>query len=86
VAVEARNYREFGMHLKDFLHEFAQAKERRLPLAAMFEKEPPRLAERFEEGNICDAFLAGTADYLSRVNGLHTPGWALHESPRLVNC
>ena len=79
VAAESRAYREFGRHLKDFLHEFAQARERGLPLGPMLAAEPTRLAGRFEQGIICDAFVAGTADYLSRVNGLQTPLWALQE-------
>src|ERR1051326_6244592 len=28
---------------------------------------------------ICDAFLAATTDYLSRVNHVQTPAWALKE-------
>ncbi len=45
-------------------------------------REPPRIANRFQEGNVCDAFLAATADYLSRVNHIPTPAWALN--PDLV--
>jgi hypothetical protein len=37
------------------------------------------MIHRFPEGKICDAFLAATADYLSRVNGVPTPAWALNE-------
>lgn len=64
--------------MKDFLHEFALAKQRQLPLLSLLEAEPPLLASRFEEGKICDAFLAGTADYLARSNGIQTPLWALN--------
>ncbi len=79
VAVESVTYEDFGYNLKDFLHEFAKAGERHRPLDPMLAEEPPRLAERFREGKICDAFLAATADYLSRVNHIPTPAWALAE-------
>jgi hypothetical protein len=79
VAKESRTYTEFGYNLKDFLHEFALAKRRQLPLEPFLVGEPPRLAGRFEQGKICDAFLAATADYLARANRIQTPAWALKE-------
>jgi hypothetical protein len=79
VASESTSYSEFGLNLKDFLHEFHFARRQRRPLDAMFVEIPPRLASRFPEGKICDAFLAATADHLSRVNGLPSPAWALNQ-------
>ena len=80
VAAETRTYPEFGRHLKDFLHEFALARKRGLPLEPLLSAEPRLLARQFEEGRICDAFVAATADYLSRVNGIQTPTWSLEET------
>jgi hypothetical protein len=80
VAQESSAYSDFGLNLKDFLHEFYLTRQRQRPLAAMFAEAPPRLADRFPEGKICDSFLAATADHLSRVNGLPTPSWALAEN------
>jgi hypothetical protein len=79
VAAESESYGDFGYNLKDFLHEFARAGARNLPLERMLAEEPPRLAGRFPEGKVCDAFLAATADYFSRENRLPTPAWALKE-------
>ena len=79
VAAETQTYRDFGAHLKDFLHEFEFARQRKHPVRPMLAKQPPRLAACFAEGNICDAFLAATSDYLSRINGLPTPEWALQD-------
>jgi hypothetical protein len=79
VAAESASYPDFGMNLKDFLHEYYRARRENHPLEPMFIDPAPRLAGLFPEGNICDAFLAATADHLSRVNGLHTPLWALKE-------
>jgi hypothetical protein len=78
VAAESPNYSDFGYNLKDFLHEFALAKQRQMHLLPLLEAEPPLLASRFEEGKICDAFLAGTADFLARSNRIQTPLWALN--------
>ena len=78
VAVETRTYQEFGYNLRDFLHEFADAQKRQLSLGQLLAEEPPRLADQFEEGKICDAFLAATADYLSRISHIPSPSWALN--------
>jgi hypothetical protein len=79
VAIESAAYAEFGRHLKDFLHEFAFATKRGLALEPLLLEEPPRLAGRFDQGKVCDAFLAATADYLARVNAIQTPAWALEQ-------
>ena len=79
VAAETETYADFGAHLKDFLHEFDFARQGGRPLHPFLAEKPPRLAARFPQGNICDAFLAATADYLSRSHGLTTPKWALDE-------
>ena len=79
VATESDTYEDFGLNFKDFLHEFAMRRNEGLPLDPMFAQEPPRLAGRFNEGNICDAFLAATADYFARTNRLALPAWALKE-------
>jgi len=79
IAEESASYKEFGYNLKDFLHEFALAQKRGLALEALLVSEPRRLAGLFPEGNICDAFLGATADYLARENGIPTPAWALKE-------
>ncbi len=79
VAAGSRTYQDFGYNLKDFLHAFADEQRNGHDLGSMFVQEPIRLAPLFAEGAICDAFLAGTADHLSRVSGIHPPLWALQE-------
>lgn len=78
-AAESESYEDFGHNLKDFLHAFAEAQRLAAPLDRMLAPEPPRLAERFPAGTICDAFLAATADFLARRSGLASPAWALKE-------
>jgi len=77
VAAESETYEDFGHNLKDFLHEFAKRRKNGEPLEPMLAEEPPRLVDRFKEGRICDAFLAATADYFSRIHRLPVPLWAL---------
>jgi hypothetical protein len=79
VAEESATYPDFGANLKDFLHTFHFARQRKESLQPLLAARPPRLSEKFAQGKICDAFLAATADYLSRVNGLPTPEWALED-------
>ena len=79
VAEESATYSDFGANLKDFLHTFHFARQRKEALQPLLAARPPRLSEKFVQGKICDAFLAATADYLSRVNGLPTPEWALED-------
>jgi hypothetical protein len=68
VAVEGDTYQDFGMNLKDFLHEFTWAKEKKLPLLPFLEEEPPLLADRFNEGRSVMLFWQGRPIiYLERI-------------------
>lgn len=80
VAVDSACYPDFGHNLRDFLHAFADARRRGDALLPMLAPAPPRLAGRFAEGKVCDAFLAATADFLARRHRLPTPEWALLET------
>lgn len=80
VATGSACYEDFGHNLRDFLHAFAEARRQGDALAPMLAPAPPRLAGRFTEGAICDAFLAATADFLARRHRIPTPDWALPAS------
>ncbi len=84
VASGSATYHDFGYHLKDFLHAFAEQRRQGRDPSPMFAEEPQRLGSQFAEGPVCDAFLAGTADHLSRISGVHTPVWALQEDRILL--
>lgn len=73
-------YEDFGLNTKDFLHAVHFARRAGRDLARLFADEPPRLAGRFPEGAICDAFLAALADYFCRQARIPTPHWAEDES------
>lgn len=61
VAAESSSSADLRYNLKDFLHHFALVQRRGLPLERLLFPEPVRLAGRFPEAHICDAFLAATA-------------------------
>jgi len=79
VAAWTDRWDAFGFHLKDFLHAFERARREGLPLEPMLAPPPRSLAREFAGGEVCDAFLAATADHLSRKSGMPTPAWALND-------
>lgn len=79
VVESSATYGDFGYHLKDFLHAVAEADKCGDSLEPMLAEAPPLLAGCFAEGNICDAFAAGLADFLARTHHFATPGWALSQ-------
>lgn len=83
VAEVTGSYEDFGVNLKDFLHELASARRRGEPLRPRVRKEPQRLADRFPEGVVCDALVAATADYLCRVAEVPPPRWAVSQARAL---
>ena len=84
VAEWSDSYREFGLNLKDFLHTLASAGKSPRERAALFAAEPRLLVGRFEEGELCDAFLAALADYSCRRCGIPSPTWSLNQSLSLA--
>jgi hypothetical protein len=70
VAEWTRNASDFSLHLRDFLHEFAAR-----PSAFLFVEEPELLAERFQLGQVADAYLAAVAASLAESVALPAPGW-----------
>ena len=67
-------FEEFGMSCRDFIGEWNHPKG---SPAAMLSAEPKSLAAAFPEGAICDAFLAGMAEFYSEKEGLTPPPWSL---------
>ena len=56
MAMESDTYEDFGMNLKDFLHEVAAARKRGESLGPMLTAEPPRLQGRFSKGRFVMPF------------------------------
>lgn len=75
VAEQSASLSEFGLNLRDWLHELRRASSR-TQAAATIADEPPRLQEKFPQGHIADAWLAAYAEHLARKIGRTAPVWA----------
>ena len=74
----ADDRRGFQYALADFLDQFALEKR-----SGMLADEPARLAARFPEGDVADAYLAAVAVALARVISVAPPAWSWQESRKL---
>jgi hypothetical protein len=75
VAGQSASLSEFGLNLRDWLHELRRASSRTQAVATVND-EPPRLREKFPEGYIADAWLAAYAEHLARKIHRPAPAWA----------
>ena len=75
VAAQTASLAEFGLNLRDWLHELRRASSRNQAVAAIAE-EPPLLRERFAEGAVADAWLAAYAEHLAQRLRQPAPEWA----------
>jgi len=66
---------EFGLNLRDWLHELRHASSRAQVMASIVD-EPPRLRERFPQGSLADAWLAAYAEHVAQKIKRSAPGWA----------
>jgi hypothetical protein len=81
VAGRADTLEQFGMNVRDWLHELRLLTTRDGLWAAVTHR-PPRLRGCFPGGQIADAFLAAQVEYLCRNAGIRPPRWT--ESPEYV--
>jgi hypothetical protein len=76
VAEQSGSLSEFGLHLRDWLHELRRVSSR-TQAAAAIAAEPPRLAGKFPQGATADAWLAAYAEHLAGKIGRPAPAWTL---------
>lgn len=74
VAAQSDSLEEFGRHFRDWLHELGNHSSRPQVEAAILQ-EPRRLARRFEQGNVADAWLAAYAELIADKLRLPIPSW-----------
>lgn len=75
VAERSASLNDFGLNLRDWLHELRQVASRPQAAAAIAE-EPPRLRGKFPRGHVADAWLAAYAEHLAGRIGRPAPEWA----------
>ena len=73
VAAQSASLSEFGLNLRDWLHELRRASSRNQ--AAAIAEEPPLLRERFA-GAVADAWLGAYAEHLAQRLRRPAPDWA----------
>lgn len=74
VARRAASVEQFGLNLRDWFHELRRISTR-AQLQAAVKVRPPRLAQRFPQGEIADAFLAAQVEYFCRRADVRPPRW-----------
>jgi hypothetical protein len=75
VAERSDSLQEFGLNLRDWLHQLRGASSCNQAACAI-EAAPPLLRERFAEGAIADAWLGAYAEYLAQRLRRPAPAWA----------
>lgn len=75
IAERSDSIGDFGRHLRDWLHELRRASSRAQAAAAIAD-EPPRLRDKFFQGQVADAWLAAYAEHLAGKIGVAPPKWA----------
>lgn len=75
IAQRSDSIEDFGRYLRDWLHELRRASSRQQAKAAIAD-EPPRLREKFPQGQVADAWLGAYAEHLAGKLGTIAPEWA----------
>ncbi|MFA5262851.1 MAG: hypothetical protein WC378_03430 [Opitutaceae bacterium] len=75
VAQRSDSIGDFGRHLRDWLHELRRVSSH-TQAAATIADDPPRLRDKFPQGNVADAWLAAYAEHLAGKIGVAAPEWA----------
>lgn len=75
IAQRSDSIEDFGRYLRDWLHELRRASSRQQAIAAIAD-EPPRLREKFPQGQVADAWLGAYAEHLAGKLGTIAPEWA----------
>jgi hypothetical protein len=75
IAERSNSLGDFGRHLRDWLHELRRASSR-AQAALTINEEPPRLRDKFPQGQVADVWLAAYAEHLAGKIGIAAPEWA----------
>lgn len=85
VAEFSESIEDFGRFLREWEHTISRKGVHSRPaLYRSLSDEPPTLRDRFEQGDVADAFLAALAEWLVRKHGLRDVEWA-HDPHRIAD-
>jgi hypothetical protein len=74
VALRSDSIEEFGRHFQDWLHA-VRGFSSRPQVELALQEAPARLARKFKDGVVADAWLAAYADYAAAKIGRPAPAW-----------
>jgi hypothetical protein len=74
IAKRSDSLEEFGRHFQDWLH-VLRGYSSRPQVETALREAPPRLAGKFKDGIVADAWLAAYAEHIAGKIGRTTPGW-----------
>lgn len=76
VAAQSRSLQDFGLLLREFNHELRRGDVSNRPaLARAIAERPRKLANRFEQGEVADAYLAAYAEWIADRADIARPKW-----------
>ena len=76
VAEWSASLRDFGMNLRDWQHEIQRGGvHSSRELARRLAEAPERLAQRFPQADVADAYLAAYAEWIADHAGIPRPAW-----------
>lgn len=76
VAEQSDTLQAFGMNLRDWQHTIQRGGvHSRTALRQRLDAPPARLADRFKDGDIADAYLAAYAEWIADQAGIPRPFW-----------
>ena len=84
LAQQSHSLEDFGRNLRDWQHEISRRVSSREAFKIRLKDKPELLVNRFEEGDVADAYLAAYADWLSLQANLPSPHWAKDPQRRLI--
>ena len=81
VAEQAASLEEFGLLLRDWIHQVTRGDVSNRPaLQRAIDETPPLLRTKFGQGEVADAYLAAYAEWIADRAGIDRPRWVLRSS------
>jgi hypothetical protein len=76
VAEHSQSLNDFGLRVREWNHAVTRGDISNRPaLTSAIQKAPDKLAPRFTEGEIADAYLAAYAEWIADQSGIPRPEW-----------
>ncbi len=83
LAERSHSLEDFGRNLRDWQHEISRQVSSTKEFEHRLQEAPELLADKFENGEVADAYLAAYADWLSNRTNIKSPRWVKNPQRRL---